>query len=321
MLPPAWSRIIYTAMSLALTLTLGLLIGSRLVNIDQKWFSDLTFTRALIFVLYFSSVTFVFSSALLVDGLDFTKFHNCSGAVYVCVGFYFMCTGMKQLFLTERAHAVRAHRASRLRDPLWITGVTVIVLCLGCLFIFAMIFRIAEVTEDGICEVGLPIPVITALLIYDILVNSALTTVFVCLLRPLLKVGLRVGQAANERPKSVRLLGSLGPVSHWIAPGLVKTLDAGIDANGTPKNTVAGQQWKVYRLVWKSLIGSVLIFIPTVVNLCLFYRMHAHELGWFCFMLCTLDVVWSVCVLHWLTVDPEEQPPPSRGSLRSNVVV
>lgn len=46
--------------------------------------------------------------------------------------------------------------------------------------------------------------------------------------------------------------------------------------------------------------------IPTVANLTGVLITRGREQGWMCLTLCSLDVTWTVTVVHWLTVNSQE---------------
>ncbi|KZM20553.1 hypothetical protein ST47_g8291 [Ascochyta rabiei] len=50
-----------------------------------------------------------------------------------------------------------------------------------------------------------------------------------------------------------------------------------------------------------SLIGSMLIMLPTIANMVQFHATGGRELALVCLALCVADVSWDAIVIHWLT--------------------
>jgi hypothetical protein len=187
--------------------------------------------------------------------------------------------------------------------------------------VVAFIWPIADMSEiDGKCRIGLPLKVTIRLLSYDAALNFGLTLLFVCLLKPLLSFGGLVTLPVHCPDRVKRLSNRLSNV---------------FESNNVPDNQEYLHPMNtnflkaVKTLLWKSLIGSVLVSLPTITNISLLFGMKGREQGWLCFVCCTLDgtsdrypfppdrsverlrllltmliVKWAVCVLHWLTVDP-----------------
>jgi len=57
----------------------------------------------------------------------------------------------------------------------------------------------------------------------------------------------------------------------------------------------------IKRLLWKSIIGSLLIEIPTAANMVQFFLTRGEELGMICLAICLVDVCWDALIIHWLT--------------------
>ena len=87
-------------------------------------------------------------------------------------------------------------------------------------------------------------------------------------------------------------------------------------------------------LVIKSLIGTGIFLVPTIVNLGIFYKWRGQEQGWLCFTSCAIDgevycvferrqclsdllvVMLSVKVVHILIVDKREDECLQPGGIR-----
>lgn len=187
-----------------------------------------------------------------------------------------------QLFLVERAHAVRYRLKRRREDKVWLAFVAIIVLGFGSITGVAFAYPVANLASDQKCRIGLPTKVTLPLLVYDILINVGLTVVFVVLLQPLLAfpklwnlphitpldntetgkdhftdVRLRDRDQALSAQSSLELTTvNIHPMSHASKDPNVNSLRA---------------------LVYKSLGGAVAMLVPTIVNLGLLFRWNGQE--------------------------------------------
>lgn len=252
----------------------------------------MSFIRILVFLLYAFAIAFVATAAILQSGMDLSTIASCRAAVYICLVFYVGTKVLVQLFLVERAHAVRYRLKRRRQDWLWLISVAIIVLGFGSIAGVAFAYPITEIAEDRKCRIGVPTKVTIPLIVYDILINAALTGVFVVLLRPLLRF--------QEQQKSPEIyladdhdkpqIKTQGPQLHTHLPSTESEIElTASTSHSTPRTDSQPSVNHLKVLVYKSLTGAVAITIPTVVNLGLLFRWKGQEQGWLCFTLCTLD--------------------------------
>lgn len=131
--------------------------------------------------------------------------------------------------------------------------------------------------QDGKCRIGLPPKTTMILLSYDTFVNLSLTGVFVYLLRPLLRFSAPTTSPYwGDRFRCLfrRIVG--------VSPHASREPN-----NGYVLNT--SRLRAVENLVWRSLVGAIVVLLPTIGNLVSLYHMKGRELGWLCLTLCTLD--------------------------------
>ena len=167
----------------------------------------------------------------------------------------------------------------RLKDRVWLLGMLIICGGFGAIAIVGYISPVVELSKlDGRCRIGLPARVSFPLLCFDVAVNFLLTGVFFWLLRPvldfhgLLKASTWFGQNLTSKvKKSV----------HKREVALESALEGASIKSAVNKYIKA--------LLWKCLIGSTLVMLPTVANMAQFYVMNSRELGWVCLTICTLD--------------------------------
>ncbi|KAF2181640.1 hypothetical protein K469DRAFT_254506 [Zopfia rhizophila CBS 207.26] len=244
----------------------------------------------------------------------------CHSAIVICLTFYVGSKATMYTFLVERAHAMKAPYMRRTHDWIWLGGMFMITTGFGSIAICGFLWPIADLSpNDGRCRIGLPIKVTVSLLTFDITINMALTGTFIYLLRPLLRFG---GISNSAVPASRFTKGNRR---------ILKSAGRRNSADVYPLNQNFLKAIKA--LLRKSIIGSVLVMLPTVGNLAALYSLKGRELGWLCLTICTFDgkswmefgafsrrglftynygllqpntkriaVTWAVVVIHWLTV-------------------
>lgn len=289
--------------------------GSRIRTLaDRSSLKSLSFIRVLIFTLHFFAIAFVASAAILESGLDLSTISSCRAAIYVCLVFYVGSKILVQMFLVERLHVIQHRLRRRRKDWVWIASIAIIVSGFGTIAIVAFLYPIAEITGvDSKCRIGVPVKVTIPLITYDIVVNVGLTAIFVLLLRPLLDFRRNTFAAVDHRPSEQDISGtpkSSAPRSSTLsdvdAPVGLRTELATVPVPTSIRSGNHASLRALKTLIYKSIGGAVAMLIPTVINLGLLFRWRGEEQGWLCFTLCTVDVTWSVAVVHLLTVDRRE---------------
>ncbi|KAF2659075.1 hypothetical protein K491DRAFT_592012 [Lophiostoma macrostomum CBS 122681] len=287
------SRTIYTVMSLfCLSLLTGML-GYRARQMERQSLKALSLTRILVLVLYTLAICFVTSATVVESGLSLSSPSICHSAIVICLAFYVSSKATMYIFLVERAHVLRAPYIGRAHDWIWLVGMLSIATGFGSIAICGFLWPIADLSvNDGRCRIGLPLKVTMPLLCFDVCINMALTGTFIYLLRPLLQFSGTPdpNTPANRFTKSIRKL--------------FQSEDRRSSMDVYPENQPFLRSIKA--LLWRSLIGSMLVMLPTVGNLAALYSLKGRELGWLCLTMCTFDVTWAVCVIHWLTAGSTE---------------
>ncbi|KAF2713707.1 hypothetical protein K504DRAFT_424565 [Pleomassaria siparia CBS 279.74] len=282
------ARTIYAVVGFLCAVVLATALGFRAKTLKHNVLRKGNFTSILVLLLFFFSLGFILSTSIVETGQSLRTHDLCYTAAIVCLVFY---TGTKltiYVFLLERARIVRSPFISRLKDVLWIPGIIITVGGFGSIAIIGYLSPVVELSPiDGRCRIGLPVQVSFPLLSFDVGVNCLLTAVFIWLLRPVLSF-------------------------HGLGLKTLGGLEA--DRNSRMENpAVDGEEFlkkainrNIKTLLWKSLIGSCAIMLPTVANMAQFYIMKGRELGWICLTICTLDISWGVLVINWLTVGSAE---------------
>ncbi|KAF3050364.1 hypothetical protein E8E11_009084 [Didymella keratinophila] len=203
------------------------------------------------------------------------------------------------IFLLERTRVVRAPFMPRLKDRVWLLGIFIICGGFGTIAIIGYMSPVVELSLlDGRCRIGLPPRVSFPLLYFDVAVNFLLTGVFFWLLRPVLdfhgalKARTWCGAWCGEK------------ITSKLKKSMKREQQAQVSLEGASLKSAMNKNIKT--LLWKCLIGSTLVMLPTVANMTQFYIMNSRELGWVCLTICTLDVSSGVIVVNWLTIGSAE---------------
>jgi hypothetical protein len=149
----------------------------------------------------------------------------------------------------------------------------------GAIATLNFIFAISEISPgDGQCRVGIRQFATVPLLTFDILVNILLTLIFVYHLGPIIR--------------SNRLMGTSSPISFFttcLGYCCASTKNEGIVFH-TGNAKVAK---RIEKLVWRSLIGSCLVLIPTAANMTQLTIVKGREMGFLCIIICNSDSRFS----------------------------
>ena len=287
-----------------------ILVVTRLKTLEIGNFKQLNSIRILVLAIYICTLGFLFSAGLLINAWDFTTEGRCRAAIDLCLVFYVGGKVFLYLFLVERAHQLYATKLPRNRDIIYLLGIAIVIFGFGVLAVFAFIKPVTSLSHvDGKCRIGLPLIITIPLLSYDILINFALTWVFVMRGASLVKItGFR---------HAARCIALALPFRR--VPGL-----------GDP---VTACEF----FMGRSGLGALAIILPTIANLVILFILNGHENGWLCFTICTIDsmlsshpfllysrdvmlydtsaseknsqsltgtkitVTWSASIIHWLT--------------------
>jgi hypothetical protein len=171
------------------------------------------------------------------------------------------------MFFVERIHIVRAPYFRRSRDFIYLFCMASLIVAFVAQCINAYVHPVTEMREsDGRCQYGIPgIASIPGLAI-DLLGGIGLTGLFFYLLRPVIKIQDTTTMSGIFRSSRV--------VEASVA-----------QAN---RNETAIQR-NIRLLLWKSIVGGILVIIPTTANMIQFVITDGRELGMICSSICVLD--------------------------------
>lgn len=170
------------------------------------------------------------------------------------------------MFLVERIHVVRAPFMNRKNDKIYLACMTMIVVMYGAVAINSYVNHVTEMKgEDGRCHFGIRGIVSIPFTVVNFFTDAVLTAVFFYLLHPVV-----------QKPGASTVSAMIGKKSD----GTASPAHGGAD-------TPARKNIRI--LLWKSIIGSLLIEIPTAANMIQFVITKGEELGMICLTICLVD--------------------------------
>ncbi|RYN28550.1 hypothetical protein AA0112_g7612 [Alternaria arborescens] len=202
----------------------------------------------------------------------------CLAGTWVCLIFYTFIKAIIYVFLVERIHVVRAPFFNRRKDKLYLGCMAMIIITYSSVAINAYCNHVVELrASDGRCHFGIRGAVSIPFTVVNFFTDAVLTAVFFYLLCPIVQIP---GVSALSKIFKIK------PNKEG------NTVDSG---NDTPARK------NIRTLLWKSIIGSLLIEIPMAANMIQFVLTDGEELGMICLTICLVDVCWDALIIHWLT--------------------
>lgn len=233
----------------------------------------------LLLSMYVAVLCYIIVSAALVSGQGLYTYELCDAGTWVCLMFYILIKGIVYAFLCERVHVVRAPFVRRSQDKIYIACVVPAMMLYTAISVNSYFHRVTAMYDsDGRCHFGIRSVASIPILSVNLFTNIVLTGIFFYLLRPVIKLhGFATVSAALTR----------------------KSKGASIIAQ--PSESESAIQRSIKTLLWKSVIGAILIELPVAGNMIQFIVTRGDELGMICLTLCMADVFWDALVIHWLT--------------------
>ncbi|KAH7385662.1 hypothetical protein BKA66DRAFT_416306 [Pyrenochaeta sp. MPI-SDFR-AT-0127] len=206
-------------------------------------------------------------SAVMVAGQGLHNYALCFAGTWVCLMFYTSIKAIIYIYLVERIHVVRAPFVNRRNDKIYICCMTMVIVMYSAVTINSYINNVTEMREpDGRCHFGIRGIVSIPFTVVNFFTDLVLTSVFFYLLRPV----VRFSSISN-------ISGMLSNTPN------TKNLSEPKSRDETPI------QRSIRVLLWKSIIGSLLIEVPMAANMIQFVVTRGEELGMLCLTLCLLD--------------------------------
>lgn len=258
---------------------IDVLIGSRINRLRRSIRSRRNLMSLLLLAMYITVVCYIIVSAALVSGQGLYTYELCDAGTWVCLMFYIMAKGFVYAFMVERVHVVRAPFVRRSKDNVYLACVIPAMVLYTAISINSYFWRVTAMhNSDGRCHFGIRKPASIPILTVNVLTNVALTGVFFYLLRPVIKFhGMAsVSAVLSRKSKTETIIAQ-------------------------PAKIESAVQRNIRILLWRSIIGSILIELPVAANMIQFIVTRGEELGMLCLTFCMIDVFWDALVIHWLT--------------------
>lgn len=99
-------------------------------NLHLSDLKSMNVIRFLVLLIYITAMCLIFGLGV-VAGVSEPEETTCQSGIVVCLVFYVGMKILMYLFLVERAHTIRAPRARRLHDWVWVSGILVIAVGFG----------------------------------------------------------------------------------------------------------------------------------------------------------------------------------------------
>ena len=136
-----------------------------------------------------------------------------------------------------------------------------VIIGFGTIAVFASLDPSQVSPVDGRCRISRPLKASLPLLIYDHLINTRMTFVFV-------RLGFRYVRAQSWKQVMQYLLSALG----YRKPAILRS-----------------QQEVLIFMMIKTVTVALTIIHPTVLNLALFFKLKGRKQGQLCFTICITD--------------------------------
>ncbi|KAI0574788.1 hypothetical protein Alg130_09537 [Pyrenophora tritici-repentis] len=270
-------RSIFTVISMACMMMVAFLLGSRSGKLRRSIMLKRSLMSTLVLILYILVLMFIMSSAILVIGQGLYTRALCVAGTWTCLVFYTSIKGIIYVFLVERIHVVRAPFVNRKNDRIYLGCMAMIIVTYSIVAANTWVNHVTELrASDGRCHFGIRGIGSIPFTVVNFTTNGILTAVFFYLLRPV-----------SQKPVSAGFSTALG---------------------GSDTDTVTGHggsdtmvRKNIRNLIWKSVVGSLLVEIPTAANMIQFAVTRGEELGMISLTICLVDACWDAVIIHWLT--------------------
>ncbi|KAF9357592.1 hypothetical protein BGX26_003436 [Mortierella sp. AD094] len=164
--------------SLACITLMSVLFGRKTAGTKLN---TINYARGLVVSLYLVSWAFSFIACQLAQTNNFNTI-SCTMSIYTCIILYAFSKIIIYLFLMEKVYVVTAVGSTRKEFTLY----KVNMFLMSPYFVIValmVVFRVAELDNEGECHIGLLKPAALPLILYDMFLSSWLTLLFI---RPLM---------------------------------------------------------------------------------------------------------------------------------------
>ncbi|KAF9937480.1 hypothetical protein BGZ65_001455 [Modicella reniformis] len=190
--------------SLACISIMAILFGRKTAGTKLE---TLNYARGLVVGLYLVSWAFSIVATMLIQSNNFNLL-SCRLSIFSCISMYALSKIIIYLFLMEKVYVVSDVGVTRFHSFLYRVNVVLMTPYVGVV-ILMIVYKVANLEEDGKCYIGLLRPGALPLILYDIFMSIWLTFLF---LRPLVSsTSLLQGPSKGKLRDVARrtLIGSL----------------------------------------------------------------------------------------------------------------
>lgn len=220
----------------------------------------------LVVLIYTLVGIFIITAAVLVAGQGLTTYRLCSAGTWACLILYTVIKGAVFLFLIERIRVVRAPFVQRKHDKIYLACLGMVVLLFCPVIIHSYSNPVINMgPSKRRCYFGIRGTASVSVLAVNMFMDLVLTGVFLYLLRPIVTSATTCSSLALK--SQCARMEPLMPLN-------------------TNETNV---QHNIRTLLWKSIIGSLLIEIPMMANMIQFVITKGNELGTICLILCVVE--------------------------------
>ncbi|KAG0323138.1 hypothetical protein BGZ99_002914 [Dissophora globulifera] len=178
MLQPDAEESVSLFISLSCISVMALLFGRKTAGTKLR---SINYARGLVVALFLVSWAFSIIAAMLVQTNNYNML-SCELSILSCIALYALSKIVIYLFLTEKVYVVTAIGVTRSNSFLYKVNLALMVPYVAVITLM-VVFRTAHVEDTGKCYIGLLRPGALPLILYDIVMSTWLTFLF---LRPLM---------------------------------------------------------------------------------------------------------------------------------------
>lgn len=178
----------------------------------------------------------------------------------------------RYIFYLERIHIAR-QPLERKHDKIWISGMVIIVGFFGGMSLWCIATPHASISlHDGHCRIGSDMIPSYTTFSTDIVINIALTGVFIWLILPVLRTqrGLPTTASASQQTPARSLFSIRG------------VLSSNIQSDDRLSRSVK-------KMLRRNIIGSALTFVAGAINLIIYFVDATSQIAYICYTLCIVD--------------------------------
>ncbi|KAH9863623.1 hypothetical protein J1614_009555, partial [Plenodomus biglobosus] len=252
--------------------------------------SETKVSDVLVFAQGFISIVFILAVGIKTAGLGISTESQCQGAIWLCIALYGASKMLLYLFLLERIHIVRAPFIDRSRDPIYVVGTFLTVGVNAAIMAYEFKDPITELSrETGLCRIGVQPHAAIAIMVFDTMLNIALTAIFAWQVRPAIKADPARTLWYPDRAGSEQRLSRRRRVRC-----MFRERTAGLRRMSMRRS--------IRIMLIRNVVGSSLLLVITATNNIVYLTWSSANKSHICLLMCMSDVALSMLITNWLTM-------------------